>query len=184
LSGLAKRHYVSPLFIKIKIYKCWSGRCTRIRFTTFPLHSRGRGCPGAPSCPDRPTPTDRHLPAGKDHDHRHRPGDGRVSQMVSTGVERKGSQWRRARALCMATGEVNRTPCWMCGRPIDYEFTRQHPLHRLAGTVHHIIGLAQGGDPLDPANLTPAHRGCNTRESNRLRMIAKRREAMRISRNW
>jgi hypothetical protein len=32
-----------------------------------------------------------------------------------------------------------------------------------------VIGLAQGGDPLDSANLVPAHRNCNTAESNRLR---------------
>ena len=85
----------------------------------------------------------------------------------------------------MATGEANRTPCWMCGRPIDYEFTRARPLHRLAGTAHHIIRLAQGGDPLDPANLAPAHRGCNTSESNKLRGgKARRRRAVRTSRSW
>ncbi|HEX4103843.1 MAG TPA: HNH endonuclease [Pseudonocardiaceae bacterium] len=77
----------------------------------------------------------------------------------------------------------------MCGRPIDYELTRARPLHRLAGTVHHIVGLAQGGDPLDPANLTPAHRGCNTRHSNLLRAFARKpREPLppvvRGSRNW
>jgi hypothetical protein len=47
------------------------------------------------------------------------------------------------------------------------------------GTAHHIIGLAQGGDPLDPANLTPAHRGCNTAASNRPRGTARMRCAVR-----
>ena len=69
----------------------------------------------------------------------------------------------------MAAGEANLTPCCLCGQPIDYEFTRYYPHHSRAGTVHHLIGLAQNGDPLDPTNLAPAHRGCNTRESNRLR---------------
>lgn len=69
----------------------------------------------------------------------------------------------------MADGEFNHTPCFLCGQPIDYTFTRVYYLHRLAGTAHHIRGLAQGGDPLDPGNLAPAHRGCNTRESNRIR---------------
>lgn len=70
--------------------------------------------------------------------------------MVSSGQGRTGRPWRRAQALCMAEGAANGTPCWMCGRPIDYEFTKQYPLHRMAGTVHHIVGLAQNGDPLDP----------------------------------
>ncbi|MBV9651687.1 MAG: HNH endonuclease [Pseudonocardiales bacterium] len=93
----------------------------------------------------------------------------------------------------MADAEASCTPCFLCGRPIDYQLTRARPLHRLAGTVHHIIGLAQGGDPLDPTNLVPAHRGCNTRESNRLRagkpsMILMRQPlltiAARNSRQW
>jgi 5-methylcytosine-specific restriction endonuclease McrA len=89
----------------------------------------------------------------------------------------------------MATGQANRAPCWMCGRPIDYEFTRARQLHRLAGTAHHIVGLAQGGDPLDPLNLAPAHRGCNTRHSNRLRALARKPRkppppVVRGSRNW
>jgi 5-methylcytosine-specific restriction endonuclease McrA len=89
--------------------------------------------------------------------------------MVSTGQGRTGRPWRRVQAQCMAEGEANGTPCWHCGLPIDYEFTKQYPLHRMAGTAHHIVGLAQNGDPLDPNNLTPMHRGCNTIESNKLR---------------
>lgn len=89
--------------------------------------------------------------------------------MVVGGPGRTGSRWRKAQSDCMAISEYNREPCYLCGRPIDYDFTRAAPLHRLAGTVHHIHGLDQGGDPLDPANLAPAHRGCNTAYSNRLR---------------
>lgn len=71
-------------------------------------------------------------------------------------------------------------PCWMCGQPIDYKLSRARPLHHLAGTAHHIIGLTQGGDPLDPTTLTPAHRDCNTAASNRLREgKARRRRAVR-----
>lgn len=105
--------------------------------------------------------------------------------MVSTGPGRKGSRWRKAQALCMATGQAQCQPCCLCGQPIDYGFTKRYPHHRLAGTAHHIIGLAQGGDPLDPANLAPAHRGCNTRESNRIRAgrPAARRFAV-TSRQW
>jgi 5-methylcytosine-specific restriction endonuclease McrA len=83
----------------------------------------------------------------------------------------------------MADGAANFTPCFLCGKPIDYAFTRYYPLHRLAGTAHHILGLAQGGDPCDPANLVPAHRGCNTRESNRIRALAGV-PSVRTSRRW
>lgn len=89
----------------------------------------------------------------------------------------------------MANGENNRIPCYFCGRPIDYELTRWNHLHRLAGTVHHIIGLAQNGDPTDPANLVPAHRSCNCRDgavkllqSKRQPLIAPARN--RNSRRW
>jgi 5-methylcytosine-specific restriction endonuclease McrA len=80
-------------------------------------------------------------------------------------------------------------PCSLCGAPIDWMLTRLCPRHRLAGTAHHIVGLAQGGDPLDPSNLTPAHRGCNTRHSNRLRALARKPRKppppfVRGSRNW
>lgn len=104
--------------------------------------------------------------------------------VVSSGPGRGGPQWRRAQALCMRTGEDNRTPCCLCGRPINYAFTRAMPQHAMAGTVHHIIGLAQGGDPLDPVNLAPAHRGCNTRASNRLRGIQRRALGVGTSRLW
>jgi 5-methylcytosine-specific restriction endonuclease McrA len=84
----------------------------------------------------------------------------------------------------MAYGEANRVPCVLCGRPIDYVFTRALPRHRLAGSVHHLTGLAQGGDPLDIANLAPAHRGCNTREGNRVRHALRRSQGVRTSRRW
>jgi len=103
--------------------------------------------------------------------------------MVATGPGRQGSRWRTAQRECMAYGEANNLPCAICGQPIDYAFTRAMHLHRLAGTAHHLIGLAQGGDPLDPGNLAPAHRGCNTRESNRLRHAARRNRVL-TSRRW
>ena len=79
---------------------------------------------------------------------------------------RKGSRWLKAQKRCMEDGEALHLPCAWCGQPINYEFTRTHPLPRLAGTADHIIGLAQGGDPLDPSNLQPMHRGCNSRKRN------------------
>jgi hypothetical protein len=109
--------------------------------------------------------------------------------MVSKGPGRQGARWRAAQKLCMAESEAKAVPCWFCGQLIDYELTRLNHLHRVAGTAHHIHGLAQGGDPLDAANLAPAHRGCNARESNLIRakrMIQIRRQpaSVRNSRRW
>lgn len=86
----------------------------------------------------------------------------------------------------MADGEYNLTPCYLCGKSINYAFTRVMPRHRLAGTAHHIIGLEQGGDPTDPGNLAPAHRGCNASEGNRVRHLQRQRlrAVVVTSRRW
>lgn len=84
----------------------------------------------------------------------------------------------------MAKGEAEGIPCYLCHKPINYELTRVLPLHSQAGTTHHIIGLAQGGNPVDPANLVPAHRGCNTREGNRIRGLQRRALGVGTSRLW
>lgn len=88
---------------------------------------------------------------------------------------RNGARYRAVRARCLAEGEYNQTPCFHCGLPIDYEFTRQYPRHRLAGTAHHITELCFGGDVFDPANLAPSHFGCNSGEGNRVRAKLGRR---------
>jgi len=69
----------------------------------------------------------------------------------------------------MEQARANRAPCHRCGGPIDYELTRTNHLHRMAGTVDHIVERWMGGDPLDPTNLAPCHRGCNSLKSNQLR---------------
>jgi hypothetical protein len=81
---------------------------------------------------------------------------------------RKGSRWRRARAVCLAAGEANGTLCYGCQRPIQYHWTG-NPRHPMAPTVHHITELWMGGDPLDPTNHVPCHYGCNSRLSGQLR---------------
>lgn len=64
---------------------------------------------------------------------------------------RHGRPWRRIRAQVLATS----TQCWICGHPG-------------ADTVDHIIPLSLGGDPLDIANLRPAHHSCNSRRGNKI----------------
>jgi 5-methylcytosine-specific restriction endonuclease McrA len=49
--------------------------------------------------------------------------------------------------------------CIRCRQPIDKRLPWPH---RMSKTVDHIRDLADGGDPLDPANLGPAHLTCNS----------------------
>jgi hypothetical protein len=54
--------------------------------------------------------------------------------------------------------------------------------------VHHIVGLAEGGDPTDPVNLAPAHRSCNCRDGA-IKLLEKKRGVIgparkRNSRRW
>lgn len=84
----------------------------------------------------------------------------------------------------MTTAEAIDAPCFLCGKPIDYAFTRANPRHAMAATVHHIIGLAENGDPLDPGNLTIAHQGCNSRQGNRVRAQKAASAGLRNSRRW
>lgn len=95
--------------------------------------------------------------------------------MVKTGPGRTTGTWQRLKAETLAWSAMHRRPCYLCRRPIDYALTQVAPNHGRAATVHHIVGLEQGGAPEDPANLTVAHRGCNTRHSNLLRGLASAR---------
>jgi len=82
---------------------------------------------------------------------------------------RKGHRWYKAQNACLEAGELNATPCYGCGGRIDYGLRKINPRHPMAPTVHHIVELWIGGDPMDPANHTPCHFGCNVRLSNDLR---------------
>jgi 5-methylcytosine-specific restriction endonuclease McrA len=77
-------------------------------------------------------------------------------------VRHAGRPWRRTRARVLACSDV----CGLCGHPGST-------------TVDLIIPLSKGGDPLDPANLRPAHgvdgcpwcfRKCNSSRGNRDRL--------------
>lgn len=51
-----------------------------------------------------------------------------------------------------------RLPCWLCGRPIDYNTDWRAPQ---SFTADHVEALANGGKLL--GELRPAHRACNSR---------------------
>ena len=65
----------------------------------------------------------------------------------------------RARTLHRATG----MPCWICGKPINYNAPHLDPGEFV---VDHIIPIARGG-PDVIENTAPAHRACNRAKSDR-----------------
>lgn len=54
-------------------------------------------------------------------------------------------------------------PCALCGQPIDYSLPPGHPM---SYELDEIVPVSKGGDPLDPANVQPAHRLCNQRKGD------------------
>lgn len=69
-------------------------------------------------------------------------------------------QWEKlARQICQP-GAI----CYQCGKPIVFGLRRNHPL---GPSVDHIVPIAMGGDPFDPANLAPMHFGENAAKGAR-----------------
>lgn len=52
-------------------------------------------------------------------------------------------------------------PCWICGRPIDWDADWRDPM---SYTYDHDVPIAAGGDPRGPGR--PAHRACNSRRGD------------------
>lgn len=75
---------------------------------------------------------------------------------------RAGTAWWKVQAQVY----VEETHCWWCGKYVDQELPRTHPMSR---TVDHVQEMWQGGAEVDRANCRLAHRRCNTAKSNRLR---------------
>lgn len=74
-------------------------------------------------------------------------------------LKRSGTSWRpvtgRWRAICERDG----WRCWLCGEAIDASL---QPPARMAGTVDHVVPLANGGSD-DDDNVRAAHLTCNSR---------------------
>lgn len=86
------------------------------------------------------------------------------------GDPRLSSAARRALKVEMgAAWALQERPCAKCGRPIDYARTWD---------MDEIVARMHGGDPLDRANVQPAHSSCNRSSGASMgnRARARRRE--------
>lgn len=72
------------------------------------------------------------------------------------GPGRNAAAWIRLTTWARA----NLSPlCRFCGESIDLTLPARHPK---SWSLDHIRPLSEGGDPHDPANVAPAHFGCNS----------------------
>jgi 5-methylcytosine-specific restriction endonuclease McrA len=85
---------------------------------------------------------------------------------------RQGKPWWTARAQRLKTARDDNEPCGICHLPLDYRRVVDggpQPHTPEAVVIDHITPLQHGGDPLDQANLRPAHSRCNIARGNRTR---------------
>jgi len=75
---------------------------------------------------------------------------------------RNTSRWRRLRQQLIADA----TACAICGHPLMHQ---AKPRSRWSPSADHILPLARGGNPFDPANIRITHYGCNARRAARIR---------------
>ena len=75
--------------------------------------------------------------------------------------------------------------CYLCGRKIDLKLPKGLPG---SPEMEDLIPVSRGGNPLDPDNLRPAHKGCNARKRDKSVEVAIRLEKARsenqTSRIW
>lgn len=72
-----------------------------------------------------------------------------------------GRAFRRLRAEVLARSNV----CYLCGHVINLSLPREHPM---GPTVDHVVPRRVAPHrALDPTNVRPAHRRCNSRKSDR-----------------
>ena len=80
-----------------------------------------------------------------------------------------GHRYRQLQKRVRSWGD----PCALCKQPIDYSLTTyvdprdgRRKRHPMSFEVDHIVPIAQGGDPYDPANAQASHRICNQMKSD------------------
>ena len=74
---------------------------------------------------------------------------------------RSTRRYKMLRAEFRRKCRANNAPCWLCGRPIDYELPKEHPE---AFNLDHAIPKSERLDLAeDPKNFRPSHKTCNER---------------------
>lgn len=77
--------------------------------------------------------------------------------MVSTGPGRQGYRWRK---LVARLREELPPVCWLCRGPIDRRLPAKHAD---SWTADHVIPLIEAPHlAMEPSNIRPAHRRCNS----------------------
>lgn len=72
---------------------------------------------------------------------------------------RSGRRWRTLKDNLLVSSRSQQRPCILCGQPIDYSLTSDHPE---AFSVEHIKAWSTHPELReDPSNLAPSHSRCN-----------------------
>ena len=70
--------------------------------------------------------------------------------------------YRKRTATLRKQARDNGMPCWLCGKPIDFDLPYTH---RMSFTADHIDPRGLGGKLL--GEIRPAHRACNSSRGKR-----------------
>lgn len=90
-----------------------------------------------------------------------KPHPGGISRYAGRSTRRYKTTRRTFRAQCAAAN----APCWLCGRPINYDLPDAS--HPDAFNLDHAHPLTQRPDLAeDPANYRPSHATCNYRRGD------------------
>ena len=80
---------------------------------------------------------------------------------ISKYAGRSTRRYKELRAAFKSKSKANTTPCWLCGKPIDYDLPAAHPD---CFNLDHAIPRSERPDLAeDPTNFRPSHRICNER---------------------
>lgn len=74
---------------------------------------------------------------------------------------RSTRRYKTLRAEFRSKCRTRNTPCWLCGKPIDYDLPREHP--DCFNLDHALPKSARPDLAEDPANFRPSHKVCNER---------------------
>ena len=83
---------------------------------------------------------------------------------------RHTKQWLHLAKRMVQPGSI----CWLCGTPIRFDVP---PRSRWSGSLDHVIPIAIRPDlAWSPANLMPAHVGCNSRKRDKVVGVLRRKD--------